>query len=116
MKGSTNYQIKSLLTELESKARESKFWRRVVKDLCKPSRQRSTVNVYKINKFARDGETVFVPGKVLSLGEISKPVDVVAINFSEDARKKITEAKGKVLTIKELLEQNPEGKKVRIIG
>jgi len=114
--GPTNYQLKTLLLELESKARESKFWKRVVKDLMKPSRQRRTVNVYKIDKFARDGEMVLVPGKVLSLGEISKPVQVAAVNFSQEAKRKNTEAKGKALTIKELLQQNPEGKKVRILG
>ena len=116
MRGPTNYQLKSLLAELEVKAIESKFWKRVVKDLKKPSRQRRTVNLYKIAKYAKDGETVLVPGKVLSLGEITKPVEVVAINFSTEAKKKIIDAKGKTLSIKELLQSNPDGKKVRILG
>ena len=59
---------------------------------------------------------VLVPGKVLSLGEMSKKVDVAAFNFSAEAKKKIEQANGKIMTIKELLEQNPEGKKVRILG
>ncbi|MFH1275931.1 MAG: 50S ribosomal protein L18e [Candidatus Woesearchaeota archaeon] len=116
MRGTTNYQIIELLKELELKARESNFWRRVVKDLKKPSRQRREINLYKINKYAKDGETVLVPGKVLSVGEISKKIDVAALNFSTQAAKKIMDAKGKTLSIKELLQQNPEGKKVRILG
>jgi large subunit ribosomal protein L18e len=114
--GPTNYQLQQLVAELETKAVNSRFWKRVLKDLMKPARQRRTVNVYKIAKYAQEGETVLVPGKVLSVGDISKKVDVAAINFSDGARRKIESAQGKVLTIKELLQQNPDGKKVRILG
>lgn len=114
--GPTNYQLQSLLVELEPKVWDNRFWRRVVNDLKKPTRQRRIVNLYKIEKFAKDGETILVPGKVLSVGSLSKKVDVAAINFSVDAKKKIEEVKGKALSIKELFKQNPEGKKVRILG
>jgi large subunit ribosomal protein L18e len=114
--GPTNYQLKVLIEELEPKAQQSRFWKRIVKDLKKPSRQRRIVNLYKINKYAREGETIIVPGKVLSVGEIDKKIDVAAINFSLDAKNKIESAKGKVMTIRELLQNNPEGKKVRIMG
>jgi len=115
-KGPTNYQLQSLLNELEPKAVESRFWRRIVKDLKKPSRQRRIINIYKINKYARDGETIIVPGKVLSVGEMEKKIDVAAVNFSLDAKNKIEKANGKAMSIKELLQSNPEGKKVRILG
>ena len=114
--GPTNYQLQMLLTELQVRAKDSNFWKKVVKDLKRPSRQRRTVNVYKIDKFAREGEIILVPGKVLSMGEINKKVDVAAINFSEEARKKIENANGKAITINELLVKNPNGKKVRILG
>ena len=114
--GPTNYQLVQLLKELESKARESGFWRRVVEDLKKPTRQRREVNVYKINQQTQKGETVLVPGKVLSVGILDKKVDVAALNFSAHARRKIQEAKGKALSIPELLKQNPEGKNIRILG
>ncbi|HLC52383.1 MAG TPA: 50S ribosomal protein L18e [Candidatus Nanoarchaeia archaeon] len=116
MRGTTNFQLQQVILELEGKAVESKFWKRVLKDLQKPSRQRRQVNVYKIEKYAKQGETVLVPGKVLSVGNLNKKVDVAAFNFSEEAKKKIENAKGKVLTIQELIQQNPEGKKVRILG
>ena len=116
--GPTNYQLKNLLFELESKTKikGSKFWKRIIKDLKKPSRQRRTVNIYKIDKYAREGEIVVVPGKVLSVGELNKKVDVAALSFSANAVKKIFEANGSVLSISELWEKNPEGKKVRILG
>ncbi|HLC88487.1 MAG TPA: 50S ribosomal protein L18e [Candidatus Nanoarchaeia archaeon] len=114
--GPTNYQLQMLIAELEPKARENRFWKRIVEDLQKPSRQRRTVNVYKINQYAQDGDVVMVPGKVLSVGELHKKIQVAAINFSAEARKKITEAKGKVLTIRELAQLHPDGKNVRILG
>jgi len=114
--GPTDHQLQNLILSLEPKAVESRFWKRIVKDLKKPSRQRRTVNLYKIDKFARDGETIIVPGKVLSLGTMTKKVDVAAVTFSAEAKKKIQEAQGKVLSIHDLLQNNPEGKKVRILG
>jgi len=114
--GPTNYQTQILLQQLEPKALKSRFWKRVVKDLNKPSRQRRIVNLYKIEQYAQDGETILVPGKVLSVGEINKKVEVAALNFSEEAKEKILAAKGKTLSISELLIKNPEGKKVRILG
>lgn len=114
--GPTNYQLQQVLLELESKARSSPLWGRIAEDLKKPTRQRREVNVYKIEKYAQPGETVVVPGKVLSVGNLSKKVDVAAFTFSAEAKKKILEAKGKVLSISQLLQQNPEGKNVRILG
>jgi len=113
--GPTNYQLNCLLTELQPKARINPFWKKVVEDLRKPSRQRRMVNVYKIQQYAQEGETILVPGKVLSVGELTKKVTVAAINFSAEARRKIN-AHGETITIQELLQQNPEGRKVRILG
>ena len=113
--GPTNYQTQELLKQLEN-AKESAIWRRVAKDLRLPAKLRRTVNVYKIDKHARDGETVLVPGKVLSVGNLSKKVDVAALHFSQEARRKIEEKKGKAFTISELFAKNPKGAKVRILG
>ena len=113
---STNYQLQQVLSLINGKSLESKFWRRIFNDLKKSSRQRKQVNLYKIDKYAKEGETVIVTGKVLSLGNLSKKVNVAALNFSQEAEKKIIGADGKVLSIRELLESNPEGKNVRILS
>lgn len=114
--GPTNYQLQQLLLEVEMKALQSRFWKRIAFDLKKPARQRRIVNVYKIEQYARDGETIIVPGKVLSVGDLTKKVDVAAFQFSAGAKEKIIQANGKALTIQELLKNNPEGKNVRILG
>ncbi len=115
--GPTNYQLKSLIEVVKAKALKEKslFWRRIAEDLEKPSRQRRNVNVYKINKYAQEGETVVVPGKVLGTGDLSRKVEVVAFSFSAEAEKKINE-KGKAIKLNELLKNNIKPSKVRILG
>ena len=114
--GPTNYQLKELLLQLDKIGHLNHFWKRIAEDLRRPTRERRTVNVYKIEKFAQEGETIVVPGKVLSVGDLTKKVNVAALTFSEEARKKIENAKGKTLSLQELLKTNPEGKQVRILG
>lgn len=115
--GPTNYQLRLLIEELEKKYLDNgvKLWKRLAHDLKKPTRQRRIVNVYKIDKWAREGETVVVPGKVLNVGELNKKIDVAAFSFSEAAKEKIKKI-GKAMSITELMDKNPEGKKVRILG
>lgn len=114
--GPTNYQTRILLDEIRPKTLKSRFWKRVAEELNRPARIRRIVNIYKINLFAQDGETIVVPGKVLGVGELGKKVEVAALKFSHDAEEKILAAKGRVMTIKELLQKNPEAKNVRILG
>jgi large subunit ribosomal protein L18e len=57
-----------------------------------------------------------VPGKVLGTGKIDHPVNVAAFAFSEQARSKILKAKGKCLSISDLMKKNPKGTNIKIIG
>ncbi|MBI4448053.1 50S ribosomal protein L18e [Candidatus Woesearchaeota archaeon] len=115
--GPTNIHFKRLINELGklSKKEQSALWGRVADDLSKSTRRRREVNIYRINKYSKDGDTVIVPGKVLGVGEIGHAVTVAAWNFSEIARKKITK-KGKVMPIQELMKKNPKGEGVRLLG
>ncbi len=56
-----------------------------------------------------------VPGKVLGAGAMSKPVTVGAFAFSGGAVKRIEDAGGRVLSLGELVEENPSGSEVRIL-
>ncbi|MFH1637456.1 MAG: 50S ribosomal protein L18e, partial [Candidatus Woesearchaeota archaeon] len=73
------------------------------------------VNLSKLNRVCKDNETVVVPGKVLSSGSLSKPLTVVAANFSMAAIEKVNKAGGKTMSIGELVEKNPKGTSVRIV-
>ncbi len=95
---------------------KSKLWKRVASDLEKSTRNKRLVNIYKIDKYAKTGEIIIVPGKVLGTGNLTKKVTVAAYNFSESAFEKINDAKGEAISIIELMKKNPNGKKVRILG
>jgi len=109
-----NPELVKLIEEL-SKRREN-IWRDVASRLSKSRKNMAEVNVDRINRYAKEGETILVPGKVLAQGKIVKKVNVAAFKFSKEAKRKIIEAGGKCMSIGELLEENPKGSNVRIFG
>ncbi len=112
----TNPNLKKLIEDLKKDGfkKESPFQVSLARRLEKPTRQMSEVNLRQMETFAKKGETIVVPGKVLGTGELSKPLKIAAWKFSKDAEKKIKKAKGKTMTIRELVKKKPKGKKVRV--
>lgn len=94
---------------------ESKVFRAVANKLSTTASQRSMVNVSKIQRNTKTGETVIVPGKVLGDGTISNKVTVVGFSASESAISKIEKAGGKFITIKDYIAKNPKDKP-KILG
>jgi large subunit ribosomal protein L18e len=117
-RGTTNEHLKNLITDLKtlSSKNDIKLWKRIAKDLEKPSRQRREINLSKLSRHAKDNETIIVPGKVLSSGVLDKKLTIAAWQFSSAAKAKIKESKSTSLTIEELMKKNPKGQKVRILG
>ena len=115
---STNPELVGLIRLLKKKAKENSaaIWRDLAERLSKPKRRRIAVNLSRLNRYTKGDDTVVVPGKVLGAGSIDHPVKVAAFAFSEQARLKIIKAKGKCITIPELIEMNPKGTNVKIIG
>jgi large subunit ribosomal protein L18e len=116
--GPTNPDLQELVKQLRTLASVKKvdLWARIADDLEKPTRQRREVNLSRISRTASESETVIVPGKVLGSGLLAKGLAVAAWSFSEGARKRIAEAKGKCLAIEDLMKSNPDAKNVRIVG
>jgi large subunit ribosomal protein L18e len=113
----TNPRIVGLISELKALSRENgvNIWRDIARRLERPTRNYSEVNLSKINRYTSDDETVIVPGKVLSSGNIEHKVIVAALGFSESAKEKITDKGGSCLHIEELVKKNPKGSGVRIM-
>lgn len=111
-RGTTNPELKKLVIELKNTKKE--IWKRVAEKLEKPARNKKGVNLWKINKYTKEGETVVVPGKVLSIGDLEHSVNIAAYDFSDRAKEKI-KTKGKAMTISELVKENPKGSKVKIM-
>jgi large subunit ribosomal protein L18e len=102
---------------LKKKAKENDvaIWRDVADRLSASKRQRISVNLGRLNRYTEQKEAVVVPGKVLGAGRLEHPLVVAAFAFSDEARQKIALAKGKCLTISELVENTPKGSNVRIM-
>ena len=116
--GSTNPVLQELIKSLrqESNSSQAALWGRVADDLEKPTRERRVVNIGRIARNTKPNETVVVPGKVLGSGLLPHSVVVAALSFSSGARERIEQAKGKALTIEQLLKQKPKAKDLRILG
>ena len=112
--GPTNPIMKETIARLREQ--EAKLWKRLARELSKSTRSRRRVNLSKIQRFAKDGETVLVPGKVLAAGILLKKVNVAAWSFSAEAEGKIKSAGGKTISIDTLVKENPKGTGVKIIG
>ncbi|MDH4123046.1 MAG: 50S ribosomal protein L18e [Thermoplasmata archaeon] len=114
----TNPSLLSLVERLKKESFENKapVWRDVADRLMKPRQNWAEVNLSRIERFAGEEETIIVPGKLLGAGVISKKVTVAAFKCSEAARDKIAKAGGKSMSIDELLDSNPKGANVRIMG
>ena len=113
-----NNQKQELIHELKKISKENNvpLWKRIALELEKPTRRQRIVNLSKIEKNIKDKEIAIVPGKVLSDGEITKKVTIVAHSFSKKAIEKIDKAGGKYYTIKIFIKENPKPKNARILG
>jgi large subunit ribosomal protein L18e len=116
--GPSNANLQALIKSLKKQASEEKrpLWKRIALDLELPTRKKRIVNLNRLNHCTKENEHVIIPGKVLGTGELNHKLTIAAFTFSESAREKISKANGNCITIPELVEKNPSGKDIRIIG
>ena len=105
----------SSLVETIRLAKKNKNWLEVAGMLSTPRRNRMNLNLSDIDKLVKEGEKVVVVGKVLSQGDVSKKVKVVAIAFSESAKEKLLNSKSEAIYIKDEIKKNPDAKGIRVI-
>ncbi|MEW6529145.1 MAG: 50S ribosomal protein L18e [Candidatus Micrarchaeota archaeon] len=91
------------------------IWKRAAELLSKPRRTRVEVNLSKIDKYASQGSTILIPGKVLGAGRITKKITIAAFSFSESAKKTIVQGGADIISINKLFSQNPSGKSIIIL-
>jgi large subunit ribosomal protein L18e len=109
IKGNTN------LVETIRNAKKHKNWYKVAEILSRPRRDSLEINLNDLDRLTTDGETIVISGKVLSAGEITKKIKIVALKFSEKAKEKILKAKCEMSSINDEIKKNPEAKGVRIL-
>lgn len=89
-------------------------WKRIAHFLGRSRRQRIAVNLSKLQKVAKEGETIVVPGKVLGDGNATK-LRLAAYSFSDRARQKLLDKGAELIGIEKLYSSNKEGKGIRIV-
>lgn len=110
-KGPESIVSLELISFLNSAASKNKapIWRRVALELGKSRRNRSSVNLFKLEKYAKNAKSVIVLGSLLSVGTINSKFTVSAFKASKQAKEKIRKAGGEVISLKAMVEMNPEG-------
>jgi len=97
------------------KAKKNEKWLEVAGLLSSPRSRRIVINLDEIEKETKEGDTVVVPGKVLGNGKIEKKIKVVALSFSDEARRKLKENKCEMKNIIDEVKSNPKAQGVKII-
>jgi large subunit ribosomal protein L18e len=109
--GPTNPYLEELIHDL--KRQKKPLWKILARELSKSRRTRCQVNLGRINRYAKKGEVIVVPGKVMGSGDAPEKTVIAAWAFTASAQEKIKKAKGKALSIKELVKA--KHKKIRIM-
>jgi len=113
----TNPQLIELISVLRktSKEQNAPIWLDVADYLAKTRSTRIAVNLSSINRHTEKADIVVVPGKILASGTLNHSVTVASFEASSVAKAKLATSNSTYITIKELLEKNPTGSKVKII-
>ena len=105
-----------VLSMIPREVRKAPFWKRIIEEAERPRRRRRAINLYKLDRLTKEGDVVYVPGKVLGVGQLTHPITISAFGFTQKAYQKIREAGGTILTTKEFAEKYPKGSGVKLIG
>lgn len=110
--GPSNYYVRKLIRDLWKT--KISIWKTVSTKLSGPRRNKVKANLYRINKKTSKDEVIVIPGKVLGMGELDHTLTIACLEYSKSAKKKIESSGSKLITIEELLEQNPKGSGVKV--
>jgi large subunit ribosomal protein L18e len=92
-------------------------WNKIISILSGPANNYSSINLQEIedSKDISTGDIVLIPGKVLSKGELSKKLKIVALSISESAKEKLSNSKSEFSTILEEIKSNPKAEGIKIL-
>ena len=96
-------------------ASKTPSWLKYAKLLSAPTRKHVSVNLDEIDKHAKTADTILVPGKILSLGNITKKIRVCSFSISKAAKGKLKETKSDWLPIIKEIKENSRAEGIKII-
>jgi len=95
---------------------DAPIWAKLAEYALKPSIARRDINLNRISQLTKENDTVVFPGKVLGTGNVPHKITLCSFSISNSAADKIIGNGGKLISYSDLIEQNPTGKGVVLLG
>lgn len=95
---------------------DAPIWAKLAEYALKPSIARRDLNLNRIGQLTKENDIVVFPGKVLGTGIVHHKITLFSFSISNTAANKIVEKGGKIISYSDLIEQNPTGKGVVLLG
>lgn len=105
----------SELAETIRLANNNKAWNKIAFILSGATRNYSSINLKEIDKKTTAGDTVIIPGKVLSTGSLTKKVRICALGISAVAKEKLKESKSEFASILDEIKSNLKAEGIKVI-
>ena len=114
----TNQVVIRMAKDLKkaSTKNDAPIWAKLAEYALKPSVARRDINLYRIGQLTKENDIVVFPGKVLGTGNIPHKITLCSFSISNSAATKIIQNGGKIINYSELIEKNPTGKGVVLLG
>ena len=114
----TNQVVIRMASDLKkaSTKNDAPIWAKLAEYALKPSIARRDLNLNRIGQLTKENDTVVFPGKVLGTVNISHKITLFSFSISNSAANKIIDNGGKLISYSDLIEQNPTGKGVVLLG
>ena len=103
------------LAEVIREAHNHEPWKGLAVILAGSTRKQSAVNLFEIDKVAKEGDTIVVPGKILSHGRLTKRIVICALSISEKAKEKLKENKSSFVLLIDEIKKNKKAEGVKLI-
>lgn len=104
-----------ILIDTIREASKNKEWFKVAKKLASSNSNYSSLNLSQIDKESSEGDTIVIPGKVLSEGDITKKLKICALSISESALKKLKESKSEFVPLIDEIKSNKKAEGIKIL-
>lgn len=103
------------LVETIREALKHEEWSAVTRWISVPTRNLVSKNLSEIDRDTKVGDTVIIPGKVLSKGNLTKKIRVCALAYSEKAKEKMKESKSEIVFVIDEIKKNPKAEGIRLL-
>jgi|SRR3989344_2793675 len=115
MKARTRKKTSPELKKTIAIALKNPSWNGITKIISGPTRLFSAVNLDEIDKQTKLGDTIIIPGKVLSKGELTKKIRIAALSFSLPVFEKAKKSKSELVKLREEILKNKKMEGIKIL-